>query len=110
MKVAYVIACLFGQLVTFYRNNSRILPDEHQPDFADRGIETLALDLFPATAKSRQSFLYSKVLRVTTEYYNRMNLNERADEEEEDEYGSDLFIGAEEDAESEEMDEEIVVL
>ena len=39
-----------------------------------------------------------------------MNLNERADEEEEDEYGRDPFIGAEEEAESEEMDEEILFL
>ena len=55
MKVVYVITGLFREMVPLYRNNSRILPDEHQPDFADRRIETLALDLVPATAESRQN-------------------------------------------------------
>ena len=81
MKVVHVIACLFREMVTLYRNNSRILPDEHQPDVVDSSIETLALDLISATAKSRQNLLYSKVLRLTTEDYNRMNLNKMSDED-----------------------------
>ena len=78
------MACLFREMVTFYRKNSRILPDEHQPELADWRISFLALELALATAKSRQNLLYSKVLRLTTEDYNRTNFIEREDEEEED--------------------------
>lgn len=106
MKAVFCIACVFREMVRLQMDDPQLFAEKDStvPEFARsrRTIRTLVFGLSPVTAAARGKLLGEKILRISSEDYNLMNVDAGSNEGEGGDQGQshgpdDMFIEEDED-------------